>query len=482
MKKIIVLSIYICLLLLVRSPATNASQALIFPLIGAGSYTNDYNSARAGGIHAATDIFAPKGTPIVAATSGTIFYVNVPEASWGYSVGIRDADGYLYRYIHMNNDTPGTDDGIGTEMNAYAPDMKTGNKVEKGQLLGWVGDSGNAEISAPHLHFEIEAPDGSKVNPYDFLRQAPHTPAPSLYPPLAGETLPYWVDFKGGLNLAMGDFNGDGISESVTGAGAGGSPIVKTFSSTNTSLGEFYAYDPAFKGGIDVATGDIDGDGKSEIITGPGPGGGPWVRIFNTSAQMTGEFAAYDTEFKGGIHVSTGDVDGDGKDEIITGPGPGGGPWVRVFKANGQLVSQFAAYDPAFKGGIDISSADTAGTLSAEIITGPGPGGGPWVRVFNAATGLSIQDIQVYDAAFKGGVRVSAGDVRPNSPKSEILSIPWENGEPRVRLMSNSGANITDYDYIEGWWRGNYDVAAGHGASRVGTGSIRRASMRVGPN
>ena len=223
--------------------------------------------------------------------------------------------------------------------------MKRGNRVEAGQLLGWAGDSGHSG-GVSHLHFEMYAPDGSVINPYPYLTRAPRTPTPSLYPPLDGETLPYWVRFEGALNLAMGDLNGDSVSETATAAGAGGPPHIKTYSNNNTFLGEFMAYDPSFRGGIDIALGDTDGDGIDEIITGPGAGGGPWVRVFNTQAQLISQFAAYDPEFKGGIRLS-GDTNGDGIDEIITGPGAGGGPWVRVFSAaTGLAVSQFAAYDP----------------------------------------------------------------------------------------------------------------------------------------
>ncbi len=459
-----------------------AAKTIIFPLIGNGQFYNDFTEIHNGVVHNAIDILAPKGTPLVAAASGTIDYVNSPQPSWGYSVGIKDADGYEYNYLHMNDDNPGTNDGQGGEMHAYAPDMKKGNHVEAGQLLGWVGDSGHSN-GVSHLHFEMYAPDGSVMNPYTYLTQAPHTPSPSLYPPLTGETLPYWVQYGGGLNLAMGDFNNDGVSETATAAGAGGGPHIKTYASNNTYLGEFFAYDQGFKGGVDIALGDTNGDGVDEIITGPGPGGGPWVRVFNTQAQLLSEFAAYDPGFTGGIHVAAGDVNGDGKAEIITGPQAGGGPWVRVFDAsNAQLISQFAAYDPGFKGGIDVAAGNTTGSINDEIITGPGAGGGPWIRVFSASTGQSVLDAQVYDQNFKGGVRVSAGNVRTANPTDEIMTIPSDYGESRVRLLSSSGANITDYPYLETWWRGYYDVAAGHGTSRVGTGTNRRASMRNGPN
>jgi hypothetical protein len=457
-------------------------NAPLFPVIGSAYFSNDFNGSRSNGPHHATDIMAAKMSPIIAPVNGIVYYVMSPQPSWGYSVGIRDAGGTEYNFLHMNNDTPGTDDGAGSEMTAYAADMKVGNKVEKGQLLGYVGDSGNAETTAPHLHFEIYDSSGNAINPYDHLIQWNHTGSVSLYPPLSGETLPYWVNYPGGINIATGDLNGDGQSETATIGGQGGSPLVKTYAGTgNTYLGEFDAYDPGFKGGGDIALGDVTGDGVDEIITVPGPGGGPWVRIFNTNTQLLGEFAAYDPGFRGGVKISVGDVTGDGVDEIITGPGPGGGPWVRVFSAQAQLLYEFAAFDPGFKGGIDVAAADTVDSTAKEIVVGAGEGGGPWVRIFKPNAQL-VKEFPVYDQNYKGGIRVSGGNVRSNSAKDELMTIPANYGESRVRLMKNTGENIRDYPYLETWWKGYYDVAAGEGKSQLATGLNRRGSMRAGPN
>ena len=134
------------------------------------------------------------------------------------------------------------------------------------------------------------------------------------------------------------DVNGDGISELLTGAGPGGGPHVRVWDTSGpfvTELTGFFAYDPAFPGGVTVACGDITGDGIAEIITGAGPGGGPHVRVWQytpagqTVTELTG-FWAYSPYFAGGVRVAAADVTGDGVADIITGAGPGGGPHVRV--------------------------------------------------------------------------------------------------------------------------------------------------------
>ena len=108
-----------------------------------------------------------------------------------------------------------------------------------------------------------------------------------------------------------------------------------------------------------MASGDVDGDGFADVITGAGAGGGPHVRVFSgkTGALMR-EFFAYEAPFLGGVTVASGDLDGDGKADIITGAGAGGGPHVKVFDGStGSTVSSFFAFDVGFRGGVRIGVA-----------------------------------------------------------------------------------------------------------------------------
>ncbi len=155
-------------------PAYALVRPIVFPVQGEYSFHDDYANPRGGGMrkHLGNDIIAPKHTPVVSTVDGVITFIAIPQASWGYAITIEDSDGYKYHYIHLNNDTPGTDDGKGGEQYAYVPGLHRGSKVTKGQLLGWLGDSGNAEETVSHLHFEIQAPGSEYPNPFESLMAA----------------------------------------------------------------------------------------------------------------------------------------------------------------------------------------------------------------------------------------------------------------------------------------------------------------------
>jgi hypothetical protein len=141
-----------------------------FPVDGPHTLTDTFGAPRSGGrVHEGVDILADKMVPLVSAVDGVVHLITMEERDWGFGVFIRDADGYSYRYIHVNNDTPGTDDGQGGALYAFPATIFRGAKVSRGQLVGWVGDSGNAENVTPHLHFEVRTRNGVAIDPYPSL-------------------------------------------------------------------------------------------------------------------------------------------------------------------------------------------------------------------------------------------------------------------------------------------------------------------------
>jgi murein DD-endopeptidase MepM/ murein hydrolase activator NlpD len=136
-------------------------------------FTSGFGDARGGGrSHHGQDIFCAKWTPILAVENGTVDWIATvrPKNGKSYAILLRGDDGNQYFYDHLNNDNPGTKDNLGDPEFAYAPGLHNGTRVTAGSIIGYVGDSGDAEASGPHLHFEMHV--GRWENPVD--------PAPAL--------------------------------------------------------------------------------------------------------------------------------------------------------------------------------------------------------------------------------------------------------------------------------------------------------------
>jgi hypothetical protein len=147
-------------------------RTIAFPVLGPVQYSNDWGQCRAGCArrHEGTDLIGVRMQPLLAAVDGTITRIrheNVGTA--GTTITVTGADGWYYNYFHLNNDTPGTDDGAAGHEWQVPPHLTVGSRVRAGQVIAYMGDSGNAEGSVPHLHFEIRTPDRIPVNPYHSL-------------------------------------------------------------------------------------------------------------------------------------------------------------------------------------------------------------------------------------------------------------------------------------------------------------------------
>ena len=134
-------------------------------------FTDSWGDARSQGrSHRGTDLMAPKGTPVYAIADGLVTIVKSGDRA-GRWVAVLHDDGWESWYMHMNNDNPGTDDGDAEWSLTIAPGVSEGERVMAGELLGWVGDSGNAEPSSAHTHFELHR-NGLALNPYPYLVDA----------------------------------------------------------------------------------------------------------------------------------------------------------------------------------------------------------------------------------------------------------------------------------------------------------------------
>ena len=277
-------------------------------------------------------------------------------------------------------------------------------------------------------------------------------------------------DFKGSINLAVVDVNGNGVPDTLAGAGVGGSPRVMIFDgSDNRVLADFFAFDPSFRGGVSIAGDDVNGDGRGDVIV----SAGSRVKVIDgfklsqvgangviADSALLADFFAYSPDFTGGISLGAGDLNLDGKADIVVGAGPGGGPHVRVIDAaklsqipsGGQipdtaLLANFFAYSPDFRGGVFV--AVSKNVVVRDLIVGAGAGGGPHVRVISGSKiGQTQSDGQIageavlssffaYSPNFTGGVRVGADDLNFDG-LAELTLSAGPGGGPHIKIVDGS--------------------------------------------
>jgi hypothetical protein len=206
---------------------------------------------------------------------------------------------------------------------------------------------------------------------------------------IMGSFSPYG-GFPGGVNVGVGDVDGDTIDEIITAADAGGGPHVIVWDWNNgahTAVAKYgwYAYDQNFKGGVQISVFDLVNSTKADVVTAPGAGGGPHVRIWDLGSgtpTVDAEWMAYDPSFSGGVRVAGGEIDG--ARAVVTGAGPGGGPHVRLFTTNGVLKHEFMAYDTAYHGGVNVLLSTAQGGDLGHVITAPASWGGPHIKAFTS--------------------------------------------------------------------------------------------------
>lgn len=243
---------------------------------------------------------------------------------------------------------------------------------------------------------------------------------------------------RGGFAAGAGDVNGDGLPEIVVGSAAGYPPNVRIFTTGGTLLREFLAYATGLRAGVRVAVCDLDGNGMAEIITIPGKGAPPHVRIFSGQGQAQGSgFFALNGKFRGGASLACGNVSGDGQAEIIVSALEGGGPHVTVQTATGRVLGSFMAYNRNFRGGIELGLADLDGNGTLEILTVPARGRSH-VQFFTGAGRRMSPGFFAFEPGFAGGATITGGDANGDG-KDEIVVGSGPGRVNEVRVFTKRG-------------------------------------------
>lgn len=268
--------------------------------------------------------------------------------------------------------------------------------------------------------------------------------------------------FRGGVRVATGDVDGDGATDIIVGAGAGAGPHVKVFSGTDGSLiRSFYAFASGFDNGLYVAAADFDGDGRADVVVGADSGAGPHVKVFSgRTGEELASFFAFAQGFQGGVRVAAADVDGDGRPDLIAGAGPGAGPHIRIFRLDGLVeLRSYFAFAPGFSSGVMVAAGDLDGDHRAEVVVGAGIQAGPHVKVFRGSDNAEVQSFFALDSSLHGGVRVGIVDWNGDG-QNDLLFGSGPGGSSQVRILRGSTLDELEYFFAyESTFTGNVFVA-----------------------
>ena len=241
----------------------------------------------------------------------------------------------------------------------------------------------------------------------------------------------------------------------VSGAGVGSRPLVQLYRPDGSIRSQFFAFDPGFTGGVNVALADVNADGVDDVVAAAGPGGGPHVKVFDgvsvgrlfdpavpspavvTPLTELYSFFAYDAGFSGGVSVAAADVDADGRADVVTGAGPGGGPHVKAFSgASGAVIRDLFAFAPGYRGGVSVAAGRVNADTYADIVVGSGPGIRTTVNGFDGRTGLPFFTLTPF-GEFNGGASVATAKLGSSTYEHVIVGA-GRGGGPRVAAFDGS--------------------------------------------
>ncbi len=257
---------------------------------------------------------------------------------------------------------------------------------------------------------------------------------------LRGQFYAYPKNLAIGVRVAVCDLNGDGRDEIVTVPGPGYIPQVRIFAVNGTRIlsMQFWALNGNTKIGASIACGDLDGDGKAEVVIGSSIRGGR-VTIHRMTGSRTANFYPHGRPFTGGLRVAVTDANGDGKRDVVVTTETGT-PQVVYFTARGKLLRRSVfPYARSFRKGVNVAVGNLDGEFGEEVMFAPERSAQPRVKVY--AGDRKVAEFDAYNKTFSGGVRIASGDVDGDGV-DEIITVPASRAAAKVRLFTMSGQSL----------------------------------------
>jgi hypothetical protein len=263
---------------------------------------------------------------------------------------------------------------------------------------------------------------------------------------LQKEFLAYESTFRGGINVAIGDLGGDGYGEVIVAPGAGRASEIRVYRTDGSLITKFYPFGAQFREGINVTAGDINGDGAAEIIAAKKTKTG----IIRTFGFRKGRYTQIANEFNTKLHgvsLATGDVNGDGKNEIVAMSATREAPTLTVYGLTStsfkRLTSINNAYNVKLRSGYQISAGDINDDGVTEIVTVPREATSAEVRLFQLSSGklkMLPGTFTAYGAAVRVGARLSINDTNGDG-KDDIGLSMGNRVQPKISYYTFSGTN-----------------------------------------
>jgi len=332
----------------------------------------------------------------------------------------------------------------GTEFYSTVFHDSSDNRFSKYYNSGWSGTSAAAPIiSATAALIKMNYPDLRPDAIYRILSSSTSelkTTNPLNYKEL-GSGL---INIGDALNKAEQYVNQEiGL---VLAPEAGSEPKILILDNEGNIKSSFMAYSPDFYGGVNIAVGDVNGDGIDEIITAPLEGGGPHVRVFDKTGKVLDQFMAYADNFYGGVNIAVGDVRNSGIVNIITAPYSNHIPEIKVFK-NGRSIHRFLAYDKSITGGVKLTVGDINNDNWKEIITVP-DNNTPTIKLFNFK-GRNKGEFLAYSKYLKTGIDIKARDYSGDGIP-ELLTLPNKGSSSLFKIYDDNGLEKNTFYLIDG--------------------------------